>query len=113
MRIVFSLGFIILCSGLALYSEARQLPFGNQLTEASILLKPAYPEPGEEVAVSLNIYAFDTLGSTISWLKNGIVLPEATNKMGFALNAPKLGEEVALEARVKLKNGQVVLVMPI
>ena len=81
-----------------MYSDAQQLPFGNQMTEASMLLKPAYPEPGEEVLASLNIYAFDTLGSTITWFKNGTVIPEATNEIRFVLDAPKLGEEVALEA---------------
>ncbi len=108
MRTVFSFGFIILCCSLAPYSEAQQLPFGNQVTEASLLLKPAYPEPGEEVVASLNIYAFDTLGSTIAWLVDGVVSPEATDKMELALNAPALGKVVALEARVKLRDGQIV-----
>ena len=108
MRIILSLGFIILCYGLAPLSEAQQQSFGNRITEASMILDPAYPEPGEEVVLSLNIYAFDTIGSTITWLVDGEVVPQTIDKKELTLTAPALGGATELEARVRLRGGQVI-----
>ncbi len=70
------------------------------LTNPELLLEvqPEFPRPGEEVTVTINDYRGGVYGSTITWVFNGQVIPEAENKREVKVTAGELGTADVIEA---------------
>jgi len=70
-------------------SAIAQIPTGPQIfIEAS----PSSPEPGETVTLSLNAYTLNTIGATINWYIDGVIVPSVKNSRSITYVAGSLGE---------------------
>ena len=66
----------------------------------SIVAKPSYPEPESSVTLTLDDYAADTIGSTISWYVEGEEVPNSRNERSITIQAGKLGTSKAVTVRL-------------
>jgi len=104
MRLFFILFFLLF--GTAIHTADAQLDF-YEMINPELLLKtePEYPGPGENVTVTINDYRGGTYGSTITWLYNGQVVPEAENRRSVEVNAGVLNTESTVEAVLSKPEG--------
>lgn len=94
---------LTLLLGLPLVSLAQfTLPGDSIQLEAS----PRFPEPNQTVAVTLNDYALDTTGSTITWVINGETNTQFTNQRSISVVAGALGERQTIGVLLTHNNGQ-------
>ncbi len=73
----------------------------------SIVLNPEFPTPGEVVSVSLDDYAFQSAGASISWQYNGSTTSQIANERSFRITAPEALKTDTVAVTVTFPNGQV------
>ena len=99
--------FLVSAISMAFPVAAQQPGLGINNT-ASLRLEPAWPEPNQTVAVSLDAYAFDLVGSTIAWFISGEVQQSFTDQRDITITTGDLGSELRVEANIKLRDGQII-----
>lgn len=70
----------------------------------SITLDPQFPNPGEPVTATLDDYAINSSGATISWYFEGHELPAMRNKRSVTLSSNQNGTPTKVEARLSFSN---------
>ncbi len=70
-----------------------------------LVLSPRYPEPGEQVTVSLNDYSINTAGAQIQWFIDGSEIVEAKNERSINVTAGTLGSTMRIQTITTLTNG--------
>jgi len=58
---------------------------------SSITLQPAFPEPGQTVEATLNIYGTELFNADIVWSLNGVVIGDVNNRRTVEYTAGELG----------------------
>lgn len=78
-------------------------------SSSSILVNvvPENPGPLEDVTISLNSYAENLDSVLISWYANGKSVLSGIGKKSISLNAPAIGSETSVLARIALPAGEV------
>lgn len=71
----------------------------------SLTSVPKYPEPGEEVSVSLDQYGVNTFGATIRWYINGTEEVSARNERSVTFVSGNLGEKTTVRVSVAQASG--------
>lgn len=108
MRGMFILSHKIFVIALLLFSFATFflcVPTTHaQSADAILALDPSFPEPGEQVHVSLDAYSMDTAGAQIAWYLDGVELTSFKNARSMTILAPEIGATRELRA-VILKDG--------
>lgn len=74
--------------------------------EITLEASPEFPQPGESVTISLNDYGTDAYGSNITWLYDGQVVEEATNRRTVSLIAGELNTELEVKAILDKPSGK-------
>lgn len=77
----------------------------NGTTQATLVLDPAFPKPGELVTVSLNSYGSNVYNANIVWSYNGETVTDATNKRTIQIIAGDLGETNSVTASLVTQSG--------
>lgn len=67
-------------------------------TELTIDLEPEYPRPGEQVTATINDYRGGAYGSSITWIFDGQVIPDADNRRNTSFTAGVAGVTQTIEA---------------
>jgi hypothetical protein len=80
--------------------------FGMVDTNAKLAFSPQFAEPKQNVNVSLEAYAMDTTGATITWYLNGIEQTEFKNLRNISFTTGSVGETVRVSVEVRMRNGQ-------
>lgn len=70
----------------------------------SISLSPQYPNPEESVIATLDDYAIDATGASITWYKNGTEIDGSQNNRSITLKAASAGETTKIMAQLTFKN---------
>lgn len=72
----------------------------NSLTapDIAIEIEPEFPRPGEKITATINDYGGGVYGSSITWVLDGQVIPEAENQRSATLTAGAAGSAQAIEA---------------
>lgn len=78
---------------------------GFGAAEIGITLSPSQPQPGAEVEASLSDYSSSLYGSSISWVLDGQVIPDAANQRNVTFTAGKAGETQTLQAILTTPEG--------
>lgn len=71
---------------------------------SSLVLSPRFPEPGEEVRLTLNDYSINTNGATIQWFLDGAEVQNAANERSLTVRAKNIGEKTEVVALTTLPN---------
>ncbi|MFT5037284.1 MAG: hypothetical protein ACI9VM_000863 [Candidatus Azotimanducaceae bacterium] len=74
-------------------------------TDATIKIKPAYPEPNTDVTASLDAYAINTTGANISWYIDGSEVVNAKNLREITFAVGDLGTPIKISAQITPKSG--------
>lgn len=69
-------------------------------------LEPAFPEPNEEVLVTLENLIGNNSAATISWLVDGDLVTGTENSRNITVLSPALGETLTVSAVLTLPSGQ-------
>lgn len=77
-------------------------------TNASIATDPQYPEPNTRVALTLNAYTYDQLGSSIAWYINGVEDVTKRNKRDIEITVGDYSDTTEIIARLTLADGRVI-----
>ncbi len=77
----------------------------SQNNPSTLSFSPQYPEPNEEVTVTLNDYSIDTSGAIITWFIDGKEVTEAKNERQIIYIAGALGDSNTITALTVLPNG--------
>jgi len=100
---------IFLCIGVLLapvYALAQfTAPVLPNSNASNIELFPRFPEPGDNVSLSLNDFSLNTNGATIAWFINGAPQPALANLRQIEIRAGALGETTVITARTNLATG--------
>ncbi|MES2749141.1 MAG: hypothetical protein V4606_01985 [Patescibacteria group bacterium] len=72
----------------------------------SIILNPQFPNPDEQVTATLDDYALNGSGATITWYFDGLSAPAVTNLRKITFTAPAIGKSMSVIARLTYPNGQ-------
>lgn len=86
-------------------TDAQSLPGFSAVNASSLVTKPRYPEPYEQVTVTLNDYSINTQGATVSWFINGIEQTTLRNERSIQITAGILGTTDTIRAITTLPNG--------
>jgi hypothetical protein len=68
-------------------------------------LSPRYPEPGEQVRITLNDYTLNTNGATTAWFIDGIEHTGAANERSIVITVGKLGSTTEVMEITTLPSG--------
>tara|TARA_B100000745_G_scaffold288159_1_gene225362 strand:- start:80 stop:1051 length:972 start_codon:yes stop_codon:yes gene_type:complete len=71
----------------------------------SLELSPRYPEPGEQVRITINDYTLNTNGATNAWFIDGIELTNAANERSILITAGELGSTTEVVEVTTLASG--------
>ena len=104
MRLLLILAFLIL--GTAPFGVYGQFTGDIVGSGLSVGLSPQYPGPGDRVTATLNDYALDANGASISWFINQQSVPDSENQRSVSLVAGEVGSVTNIEARITFPNGQ-------
>lgn len=77
----------------------------SSVGEVTLTLSPQYPEPGEQVHITLNDYTLNTNGATTAWFINGTELTSAANERSIVITAGKLGSATEIREITTLAGG--------
>lgn len=72
----------------------------------NLLADPAFPEPGQTVAVTINDYSGGLFGSQITWRFNGETVPDSINQRSVEIVAGDLGTNDTVEAVFTTPSGR-------
>jgi hypothetical protein len=72
---------------------------------SSLVLKPRYPEPNEQVTITINDYSINTHGSSIQWFVDGVLEPSVSNQRSITFTSGDIGKSNTILARTTLPNG--------
>lgn len=72
----------------------------------SIILDPQYPNPGDRVTATIDDYALNSFGSTITWYFDGLSAPGVANTRIVTFTAPAIGKSMDVVVRLTAQNGQ-------
>ena len=86
-------------------THAQSLPGFSAVNASSLVTSPRYPEPDEQVTVTLNDYSINTRGATISWFINGVEQTTLRNERSIQITAGVLGATDTIRAVTTLPNG--------
>ena len=70
-----------------------------------ISVVPPYPDPNENISVSLNSYLYNLDSVSISWSVNGKIITSGIGKKSFFTTAPDAGKEATVSATITLPDG--------
>ncbi len=76
-------------------------------TDIIVNVVPPNPAPNENTTISLNSYAYNINGATITWSVNGKTLTSGVGKKTFSVTAPAMGSEMNVVATVSTSDGTV------
>lgn len=102
-RSLYTLAICILF--LAASHTHAQIPGSNALSGSTLETSPAFPEPGEQVRITLNDYTLNTNGATTAWFIDGVELPESQNQRAITLTAGQLGSQTVITQITTLASG--------
>jgi len=74
---------------------------------SSLVVSPQYPEPNEQVTLTLNDYSINTNGAQIQWFVDGTEITSVKNKRTHTLISNKLGEKQTILVLTTLANGTI------
>lgn len=76
------------------------------VSQETLELSPAFPEPGDQVEVSLNIYSQETVGASIYWFVNEQEDVSARNTRTITIPAGNLGVPTKIRATLVFADGR-------
>lgn len=79
--------------------------FLDQTIGTYLDVTPSFPEPGEEITVSLQAYSLNLGGATIRWFVDGTPQTDAVNSREIVLTVGSLGVPTPVRAEVTLADG--------
>lgn len=74
-------------------------------TDLTLEVQPTFPQPGEQVTLTLNDYGGSYYGASLEWYSNDTLIVGATNKRSVIVTAPSIGEKVAVSVVLKSSGG--------
>lgn len=95
-------GIVFLSGGLPVSALAQQ---GSISDVAELTLQPPYPEPLQSVTISLNAYALNLIGATISWFIDGEPRPEFANQLTITHAVGDFGKTTDITVALRLLDG--------
>ena len=114
VKIRYCIPHILLCTlvfitvfFLPLQSNAQSLGALSAHSGSSLVLSPRYPEPNQEVTISLNDFTINTQGAKIQWFINGEHKAAFDNQRSIQHITGPLGSTDTILARTTLPNGSV------
>ena len=102
MKVFLALCVLFLCPFLTM-AQTGANAFVN--TDLSLEIQPTFPQPNQEVTLTLNDYGGSYYGASLEWFKDGALIPAATNQRALTMTAPPIGEEVTISVVLKTSNG--------
>ena len=74
-------------------------------TDLALEVQPTFPQPGEQVTLTLNDYGGSYYGASLEWYKDGVLIPSATNQRSLAVTAPVIGAKETISVVLKMPSG--------
>lgn len=71
----------------------------------SITLSPQYPQPGETVTARIDDYSISAAGASISWQRDGEVVPVSAGTRAIEFTIPNTGDSTRLTVALSLPSG--------
>ena len=72
----------------------------------SIILDPQYPNPGDTVTATVDDYALNASGATITWFFDGLSAPAVANSRTITFTAPAVSTPMNIVARLGFRDGK-------
>ncbi len=94
------------------------LPLSNSLAQVggsisdimgenvTIVLDPQYPNPGDQVTATIDDYALNGSGATITWFFDGLSAPSVSNSRTITFTAPPVETPLTIVARLTFRDGK-------
>jgi len=100
---VFLFVFLFACS---LSPQMAHAQLENAAVQGSVLVpSPQFPEPGEQVTLSIDDYTINTNGAKITWFVDGEYIESQDNNRGIVVTAGTLGTTKTVTAITTLPSG--------
>jgi hypothetical protein len=107
MRIIAIL-FLVLLSISATPTSAQVGGSIGDITgeNVSIILDPQYPNPGDRVTATIDDYALNGTGASITWFFDGLSAPAVANTRTITFTAPAVSIPMKIVARLTFRDGK-------
>ncbi len=102
MRVFLALCVLFMCPFLTMAQTGANAFINTDLT---LEIQPSFPQPGEEVTLTLNDYGGSYYGASLEWFSNGVIIAGATNQRSITVTAPGIGEKETIAVVLKMSNG--------
>ena len=74
-------------------------------TDLALEIQPTFPQPGEQLTLTLNDYGGSYYGASLEWYQDGVNIPSATNQRNLTINAPAIGAKETISVVLKMPSG--------
>jgi hypothetical protein len=72
----------------------------------TIILNPQYPNPGEQITATIDDYALNSTGASITWFFDDLSAPAVDNNRTINFVAPTIGNSMKVVARLRFRDGK-------
>ena len=74
-------------------------------TDLALEIQPTFPQPGEQLTLTLNDYGGSYYGASLEWYKDAVNIPSATNQRSLSITAPAIGAKETISIVLKMPSG--------